>query len=263
MLETLEQVRSQDPVAPRLLQPKIPQDLEAICLRCLHKEPERRYPSAQALADDLSRFLAGEPIQTRADTLFDHLSRVLSRSPHLSPIGDFRPGRYLHLYIAPFPFLLHLSLFLAIGNQSFYALTSLGMTLLVAALIITTVWRINRANPVTLPGPARRQVWSTRIAHLTGMLLLVLVSYLITPAGRSWNPLTVYPLWAVLAGVTFFNLAGVFWGRLYLIATTVFVAALLMAWQLRWSAVILGFMMSTVIATLGLHLRRLRPDTEP
>jgi hypothetical protein len=64
-LDTLEQVRTQDPVPVRRLQPKAPRDLETVCLKCLEKDPARRYATAGELADDLRRFLAGEPVRAR------------------------------------------------------------------------------------------------------------------------------------------------------------------------------------------------------
>ncbi len=79
-LETLEQVRSREPVPPSRLKPNVPHDLETICLKCLAKEPVRRYSSALALAQDLERFNSGESILGRREGLAARLGRKLRRN---------------------------------------------------------------------------------------------------------------------------------------------------------------------------------------
>jgi serine/threonine protein kinase/WD40 repeat protein len=83
-LETLLQVLSVEPVSPNRLQPKLPRDLTTICLKCLAKEPVKRYASAGELEEDLRRFLAGEPIRARPVGTTERLWRWCQRNPRVA-----------------------------------------------------------------------------------------------------------------------------------------------------------------------------------
>ncbi|HEV3082638.1 MAG TPA: protein kinase [Gemmataceae bacterium] len=81
VLETLNQVRTREPVPPGKLAAATPRDLETICLKCLHKEPQKRYATAGALADDLRRFLEYQPIRGRPVGRPEKLWRWCRRNP--------------------------------------------------------------------------------------------------------------------------------------------------------------------------------------
>src|SRR4029077_14765045 len=79
--ETIRLLRETEPRPPRSLNPKVDRDLSTICLKCLEKDPQRRYSSALALAEDLEHWLKHEPIQAKPSGVFTHTRKWVQRNP--------------------------------------------------------------------------------------------------------------------------------------------------------------------------------------
>jgi WD40 repeat protein len=86
-VETLLQMVAESPLPPRRLRPTLPRDLEAVCLQCLHKDPRKRYLSAETLAEDLRRFLAGEPVHARPAGVGERVWKWARRRPALAGLA--------------------------------------------------------------------------------------------------------------------------------------------------------------------------------
>jgi serine/threonine-protein kinase len=85
-METLEQVLQSEPVSPRQLNPLVDRDLETVCLKCLDKDPSRRYDSAQALADELQRYIDDRPITARPIGRLARTARWCRRRPAMATL---------------------------------------------------------------------------------------------------------------------------------------------------------------------------------
>lgn len=88
LLETLQHVRTKEPVAPSQLQPSVPSDLQTVCLKALEKDPAKRYPTAEEMAEDLEAFLRGDPIKARPTSRLEKTVRWARRNkPQAALIG--------------------------------------------------------------------------------------------------------------------------------------------------------------------------------
>jgi serine/threonine protein kinase len=88
LLETLMQVLENEPVSPRALNPTVDKDIETICLKCLSKQPSRRYQRTAELVDDLKRYLAHEPIYARPTSSIERLGKWVRRHPSLATLAS-------------------------------------------------------------------------------------------------------------------------------------------------------------------------------
>jgi WD40 repeat protein len=98
-LDTVLQLLDKEPRRPRTVNAGIDRDLETICLKCLEKDPQRRYASAEAAAEDLERWLAGEPIQARPTGSFERLVKWARRRPALAALVGVSVAALLALFV--------------------------------------------------------------------------------------------------------------------------------------------------------------------
>lgn len=253
LLETIEQVRENDPVPPRFLQPKTPRDLETICLKCLEKAPRRRYATAADLAADLRAFLHDEPINAQSLTFFDQVSRTIG---HHSFDARFRGMANGMLGFAPVPIVVHLVAFALFHGRSYYPL---AMTLTTAGMVFTMLPLLlvfGRPTLRLLPAWQRRHFITVWIGHMIAMGMMLLAVVVSVPADRPEVLLMVYSLWAATAGLSFLAHATEA-GMYYMIAAVLFCMSALLAITPYYAPLEVAALMSINLTAQGLYLRSL------
>jgi tRNA A-37 threonylcarbamoyl transferase component Bud32 len=251
-LETLDQVRTHDPAPLQALQPKVSDDLAAICLKCLEKDPSQRYPSAAALARDLDLFPRGEAVAARKMTFWGQAARLLRHSQLDVNWGALAK---LMLWLAPLPLLAQVAVFVFFGDRPEYPPAAIGATLVTVAVNFASIVIGKRATLRAIAPDKRRQNMSTLLGNWIGLLLVPLtILCMVHPAApEEW--FVIYALWLIVFGCTGFSLAANA-GILYLNGGLCFLLAVLAPSVPFSMPLVVGALMSLNFTTLGFLLRR-------
>lgn len=252
--DTLLQVLEQDPAPPRLLNPKVDRDLETICLKCLEKDPARRYASAQALADDLDRFTEGESISVKSLNLLDRVARSLQRSKYDVELRTW--GNMLY-WFAAIVLLAEIGIYFhALGGPPYPRHWAALIRIVQVAAMGLVLWNYRETWSVST-GSAERQMLSLWLGFLISCHLVLAVAYLLSTSQRPLDELRIYPYLAVISGLTYFVLGSNYWGKCYAFAMGFFVLALLMPLKLLWGPLEFGILWALCLVLIARRLRSL------
>ena len=221
-VDTLLLALDQDPVRPRLLNPKVDPDLEMICLKCLQKEPALRYAGAADLAADLEAYLGGEELSVgpvSLGSLLGLLKRALRETHHAVVLENWGVLWMYHSAMILLITVLTTAMHWARVVDWWWYLLLWGGGLMLWG---TVFWQLRkRGGPVLFVERQVAHVWAGAIAATIGVFVTERLLHL--PA------LTLSPILAVIAGLTFVVKAGMLSGSFYVYAAVLFLTAVPMA----------------------------------
>lgn len=241
--------------APRAreLAPDVSADLEAVCLKCMEKQPDARYATARAVADELDRFLRGEPVQARPPGFWDWL-RQLARK-RLDPQGR-----------ASWPISVWFGLWAIAGPASVYALVRTGAP-------AAGVWVVNGVSAAGMLGAlwwyALRRFRYVPAADRHSLIIAAGTLLTYVPLLAAYVPLSLsapardglalYPLLTALSGLGFFTLGSTHWSRFFLIGAAIMACVPLTVWWPEESPLLYGAVVGGTLWYYALAKRRLGP----
>ncbi len=244
--EVLRSVLQDEPASPRCLRRDVPLDLENICLKAIHYEPTERYRTADELADDIDRYLKGEPVLAVGSGLFDRVSRELRRDQHQGAFASW--GMTLAL-LGVVIFVAHLvmnGLLLAgVASQIAYWLPRTLMMIVMAILIYRS-----RSGAILPRSAAERPVWSIWMGYVA---TLGVMNVLLLMSGVDQRALI--PIASALSGFGFIAMAGHLWGVCSVLGFLFFVGAIVTAQFPLFAPAVFGAIWLVSLAVLGQRYR--------
>ncbi|MDB4664586.1 serine/threonine protein kinase [bacterium] len=247
-METVLLVVEQDPIAPRTLRPKIDRDLEMIVVRCLQKPIDLRYPSGEALAQDLEAYLADERVAARSGRFNQVLARVFRETHHAAVLENWGTLWIWH------------SMVLLIAGVLTWQMDYMGVTQVGMYVAVWTIglgawaavfWKLRqRMGPVTF---IERQ-----IAHVWGASMVAIAMLFPIERLMEFEVLTLSPLLGVISAMVFIIKASMLSGVFYIQAAALLIAALLMAIQPDYAHLIFGVVAAACFFIPGFKYSRRR-----
>jgi len=251
LMETLSLVQQEPPDRPRLYNPRVSASLQAICLMCLAKDPHDRYPSAEALADDLGAYLRGEPVRADGGAT-SRLVQTMLRETRYTDVMTRWGGVWMGIAVLYFLICLGKSLLIWNGvpdHAPYFALWAAG---LLGTLGITWACRLRAGPPLSHVERQLMQVW----AIFWAAFFLTAWQY-----WRSGGPIEyLLPILVLEAAVAFGCMATILGGSFWVMAAACLATAVLEAVWLNGGPLISAAVSSPALFWLGWKYRRRAPS---
>ena len=252
-VDTVLMVREQDPLPPRMLNPKADRDLEMISLKCLQKPADLRYATADDLADDLKAFLNSEPISARSTQLSQIISLAFRETHHAAILENWGLLWMWHCLVV--------MLLCSITNWMHYAGIASRWPYATIWSVGSTGWAFifwelrRRSGPITFVERQIAHIWAGSVGST--MFLYGLEWILDLPV------LKLSPVLPLIAGNVFIAKAGILSGKFYIQGVALYATAILMAIMQRYpeydfGVLLLGIVLGGCFFLPGLKYHRLK-----